>query len=177
MFSLLCLIGSIATAATPWTVSGGYYGAFVTHPGLFVAAEKPAWRSGSQEVFFGGRGGGYHHDGRHTGLFARAEAGYRWTSGVGLFAEGMLGAGVLHTILDGPLYTEGATRSIDFGRPTFAPGLSLGVGWSRTTNARPPLRVFGRVDGWLRAPVNRSWLPGTALSLGIAWTPPTQERR
>ena len=176
MLVLAAILTALATAsaapAAPWTVSAGYYGTWLTQPGLFAAAERPLATQGPHHLVLGARLGGFHHVRRHTGLFARAEAGYR-LAGRGPYAEAFVGLGVRHTVLAGAVYVSdgegGVRRTLDAGRPTFAPSLALGAGW-RLSEA---LRLFGRVEGWVRAPVNRMWLPGVAMSVGAAWTPGT----
>lgn len=158
-----------ATAA-PVEVSAGYYGHLATHPGAFVAVEYAAASHGPHRLFVGLRGAGYTHPGNHVGLLLRPELGYRATATLGPFVEVSAGPAYFHRLLSGAVYREGGSRGLDAGRPGFAPGGGLGLGWELDELR---LRVTGRAEGWMVTPVNRGWRAGAAVSLGLTWLGPS----
>lgn len=154
-----------------WVWSAGLLGEHLTHPGAFVAVERPIAERGVVELVGGGRLGGYHHFGNHTGVYAQAELGVRLGGERGLYVEAFGGLGGQQSFVAGPLYVRGAEgevrRTLDLGRPTLRGAAALGVGWE--TGSPGIRRVFGRAEGWLRGPHNQRVWPGFGVSLGIAW--------
>ncbi len=173
---LLVLSAASAQPVAPHTltVSAGWLGEAVTHPGAFVDVEEPLVVCGPHAFVLGARAGGYDHFGHHTGLLALAQTGWRVTAPFGLYGELLGSAGVHERFLAGPVYVEtrsgGVAVGTDAGRPTFMAGLALGAGWQLGAGGPWPDRLFVRVDGWERTTVNQAWLPVAALSAGVAWT-------
>ncbi|MEL6347225.1 MAG: hypothetical protein AAFV53_29185 [Myxococcota bacterium] len=172
---MIGLLGLLNLAgAAPTARSAGYVGELVTHPGLFAAAENTIWHQAAHTVVLGRRFGAFYQHRRHVALFARAEAGYRVTARSGLFVEGFAGVGGQHTILTTAVYADGADgveRASHFGQLTVAPHAAIGGGVRLRQPEAAPLRIVGRLEGWIRAPVNRRWLPGVAVQVGVVWTP------
>lgn len=149
------------------TLSAGYLGGFVTHPGVFVAVERPL--VDQDRLVVGGRLGATHHFRSHTAGFVQAELGTRWGGPQGLFVEGFGGVGYEHRWLAGRVYVEddgGVRRGVDLGRPGWRLSGALGTGWSRSPTRRGPRRVFARAEGWLTWVGFRRSVPGVGLSLG-----------
>ncbi|MBX2798151.1 MAG: hypothetical protein KTR31_10790 [Myxococcales bacterium] len=150
--------------ASTLTWSAGYFGGFVTHPGAFVAVERPLLAKDLLVV--GARAGGTHHFRNHTALFAQGELGTRWGATKGPFVEGFAGVGLEQRWLAGSVYVEsdtGVRRTVDFGRPGLRLSGALGAGWAADS------RVFGRAEGWITWVGFRRSVPGIGLSVGATF--------
>ena len=133
MFTVLTIALALASpdlaGSARTSVTAGYYGAFLTHPGLVVGIERAMVGERAHTLTAGGRFAAYLHPQHHLGLSLRADAIYRAKARVGLYGEVMASAGVHHRMLAGPVYVgDGAEvqRRVDLGNLA-APGVPLGV--------------------------------------------------
>ncbi|WNG33113.1 hypothetical protein F0U61_05400 [Archangium violaceum] len=153
----------------PLTVA--YFGETLVHPGLTVGTELSLVRGDVGAVVLTGNLGGYVHPRNHVGLFASAEMGGRLTAPFGLYGELLVGAGYLHSFLQGPVYEVSRDGSVlpaaDAGRPAVMPTASLGLGWDLQRNGVAPLALFTRLTLFGQFPFNQRLLPHAAVQLGV----------
>lgn len=140
----------------------GVLGEMVLHPGLHAGVEGTI---GTSPFVWGSRAGTYVHPGHHVGAFGLGEVGWRQTPG-SVHLDLWLGAGLHHGWLPSRVVVregDGLAERIDAGRPTALGALGLELG-DPTGTVRP----FGRLEGWLRGPVNHQARLELVLSLGVA---------
>jgi hypothetical protein len=154
-------------------ISGAYFGETIFHPGLRVGADLQLLSGGRHLLLAAGNVGGYHHRGNQTGLLADVELGYRYTFDVGVQLESRIGAGYLHTFLAGTTYERDASGRFEeqsfAGRPSFAPSLTVGLGYDWSKRFGKPIGTFLRLTAFEQFPFNHSWNPHLATQLGLSY--------
>ncbi len=169
----LLILGSLLTPsahAAP-TVSAGYHGDMLSHPGGFVGLSWDVADSGPFSVSLGTDLGAYHHERNHTGAFARAHLATRVTSAGGWLVEPRFSAGYLHTWVDSDEYwavdeRSGVLRQTSpSGSPNVFVGWGLGVG--HTFNEGPTVLIRPEILG--RTPYNDFTLSQFALQAAVEW--------
>lgn len=147
----------------------------LVHPGLLVGGELPLLEGDALRVFVTLEGGGYLHPQSHRALFATVEGGYRLSLPAGLDVEALLGAGGIHTWLDGEVYLQRrghVVRSADIGRPGLALAAALGFGWRSDDG---PLRAFCRTRLLGQYPFDGALLPRVVIEAGLSFQLPNGE--
>ncbi len=171
---LLGLLAAPTAYAGPVSLTAGYHGDFVTHPGGYVGARYEAAEAGAFSFSVGGDLGGYHHERNHTGLFARANVATRLTSTGGLFVEPRFTAGYVHTFVDGDGYwvvdeqTGQVRQKLNGGSAGAMYGLGVGLGAELGGKAEG-LTIVVRPEILGRAPFNSYSLSQFSLQAGVEW--------
>jgi hypothetical protein len=99
------------------------------------------------------------------GLFLSAALGYRLTFFSMFYLEALLGAGYLHTFVDGAVYREDGQVAAYHGSPAVMPRIALGSGL-RLGNLEP----FLRIETFGQYPYNNALLPHAALAAGCSFS-------
>lgn len=182
----LCLPASSARASSDvaerlleapgrWGLTLAYLGQTVTHPGAQASVQYRLLGSGRpHQLFARGNLGGYLHPRSHVGLLTGLELGYRATASFGLSGEISAGAGYQHTFLAAPIYEIGADDAVSethhAGRASFAPSLSLGVGWDLGSRGGPPLALMLRPHVWWQIPYVQTTVVRFGVLLGLTYS-------
>lgn len=155
----------------------GYLGVFskTIHPG-FTAGTYHLYHTGEKhELFQSFKVGFFYHRFVQYGVQLYSEGGYRYLLKNGLFAEGTLGAGYIHSLPDVQQFTfkDGRyVRKKNWGRPEVMITTGIGVGYDLEKKSHLPMRIFIQYQFWLQAPFINNYvplLPNTALHLGVRY--------
>lgn len=176
--------------ATDTNVRLGYFGETATHPGGLLGMARTVSRSLTYSGFqhslvWGGDLAGYWHPRNHVGILLDTTLAWRLTYLHGPAISMGVGAGYLHTFLDGRTYVveDGVVRrATDWGRPHLALLVPLELSWQLGDDASRYITPFLRLQGFVRYPYNGTFLPQTAAILGVAvpwslFTTATETRR
>lgn len=165
---MLILALSLAHAA-PVSLTAGYNGDFVSHPGGYVGLTTTLAESGPFSFRVGADLGAYHHHRNHTGAFLRPNLATRIQGPRGGFFEPRFVAGYLHTWVGGGQYwvedsvTGESRRVVPAGSANLTWGVGLGAGWQADSG----LSVVIRPELLARAPYNSFALAQLGLQAGI----------
>ena len=176
LLSLTLGVNANAQESSPAsTLSVGYFGELVTHPGFTLGIERSLSTTKHFTVFATGEVGGYTHTRNQTGVFADVQTGYRFKTRSGFFFDQALGLGYLHTFLNGgKLFEVSADRQAyevaDGGRPHIMPLVRLGTGYDFSSNHRGNWLVYARMRFFWQYPFNHYALVHTALEAGLSKT-------
>lgn len=165
--------GSLPT--TEWRAA--YAGEMITHPGAAIGATRvlaisDTWSGFRHSLVLTPEIGAYDHPRNHIGAFFDVTIGWRLSHTAGATFAVAMGAGYLHTWLDGPVYQvddSGVRRIHDFGRAHLLLTLPLEFGWRLSWARDRWLSPFLRLSPLVRYPYNGTFLPQGILELGIAF--------
>lgn len=154
------------------SLSIGYFGETVSHPGFQVGLEYYPFSSNRHEIILGVAAGGFVHKRNNTSYFVRIQSGQRIYFKSGLFFEQFLGVGYLRQYVQGgELYEvlpNGAVVEIHkSGDSKFMPSIALGLGYNFKSDALSRFSVFVRPEIFWIAPFNGYYLTSFALNLGV----------
>jgi len=163
----------VHAAPHPTSVSASYFGDSIAHPGLRLGTDFALLAHGGNALLVTGSVGGYDHRGSATGLLAAVELGYRYELGIGLQLEARVGAGYLHTLLDGKPFEstgDGQFRQMSLaGAGAFAPSGTIGFGWDFTGYGRP-IAAFLRLTTLFQVPTSGATVMHPVIELGASWS-------
>lgn len=156
----------------------GYAGVFSEniHPGITLGTSYMYGAGKHHELFQTFKlGYFYHHYSQHA-IQLYSELGYRYLTKSGLFAQGFLGVGYLHSFADVQQFTlkNGEyEKKANWGRPQFMGSVALGLGYDLQQKIHKPLRIFLQYQFWIQAPFVNKYvpvLPNAALNIGVLYT-------
>ena len=115
-------------------LGAGYFGHFITHPGIVVQAEREFAYGTKASLPMGVNLGFYAHPRNHYGLFMDLQTGFRYYTPSGIFLEEMVGVGILQSFLHSDaVYTVSEEGEVGEGSrsyaPDFMPSVQLGLGY------------------------------------------------
>ena len=156
-------------------ISLAYFGDFITHPAVTVSVPT-TWKATDRYTLYRNIGGSFYtHQRNHNALMLTGELGNRISTKKGRFAELLLGAGYMHTWLQGDVYSRDDAGSVheswDWGRPKMLLSLSLGAGWS-SSNPDSRRDYFMRLVAFGEYPFNGILLPHLGLQVGSTFILP-----
>lgn len=156
----------------------------VTMPfdGIVLNPLHPGFSLGTEFVYSEGRVGrifqslhlGYYHNKYNArAFFLETEAGYRFTTGFGLFADLSLGLGYLHSFHPREIFemnSRGEYEHVrDGGKGALIVMTSLGAGYDLSRKFGWPVSLFFRFQPYIQTPCNleTSILPQSWVHFGI----------
>jgi len=147
------------------------------HPGGVFGAELYYRKGEHHHLFQTLNLGYYYHRGYEHGLFVDTEFGYRYLGSIGIYVEGLLGTGYLHTFRDGTTFVFDKSsgeyqKAANGGRPhAMAPALTIGTGFDFSPKVNLPVAIYLRYQAileWPRCPENvKSVMSHAALYVGF----------
>lgn len=158
----------------------GYLGIFskTIHPGICLGTYH-LYRSGNRfEIFQTLKLGYFYHRHAQQAIQLYSELGYRYRTKPGFYAEGLLGAGYLHSFAGVQQFKweDGAyVQKKNFGRPQFMATASLVAGYDLKMKTGLPLQLFLEYQFWLQTPFVNKYvplLPNTSLHIGVQYKLP-----
>lgn len=144
------------------------------HPGIYMGTEY-FWRSKPKSELFQTAGlSMYVIREMYYGIAVSSAFGSRYYIPCGIFYEGSLGVGYLHTFNYGPVFSLDENgeyqRKTDWGRPHFTPEIAAGAGYRFTLKNENQLSVFIRYQLKIEYPFTTSgeipFLPHINFYLG-----------
>jgi hypothetical protein len=155
----------------------GFLGVFskTIHPGFSIGTYHIYHAGEKHELFQTFKFGFFYHRFVQYGIQLYSEAGYRYLFKCGWYAEGMLGAGYIHSIPDVQIFIlkDGKyVKKKNFGKPEMMIPVSLAVGYDLEKKCNTPLRIFLQYQLWMQTPFVNKYvplLPNTALHLGVRY--------
>ncbi len=173
---LISVAGQASSQQKP-ALQLGYFGSFITHPGLRSGMEYALYsrdylrESGNKinhsEVILTPHIGGYYHHQNHTGIFTGFDVGCRHTWHSGLMFEGFLSSDFFHAFFYGPTYkvnNGGEIEKVRFaGKSVWMNSVSIGGGY--VLNEK--LMWFFRPAFHLKSAINTYHIPGGSLTTGL----------
>lgn len=155
----------------------GYAGIFSKniHPGITLGTSY-LYGSGKRHELFQTLKLGYfyHHFSQHA-VQLYSELGYRYNTKPGIFVQGLLGVGYLHSFPDVQQFTlkNGEyVRRTNLGRPQFMGSVALGLGYDLRKNIKIPISLFLQYQFWIQAPFVNKYvpvLPNSAVHIGAIY--------
>lgn len=160
---------------TEWRAA--YAGELLTHPGATVGltrvlARSDTWSGFRHSLVLTPEIGVYDHPRNHVGAFVEAALGWRLSHRRGATFSVQVGAGYLHTWLDGPVYRVddmGVHKVHDAGRPHLMLALPFELAWRAPPIGERWLCPFLRLMPFVRYPYNGTFLPQALVELGVAF--------
>jgi hypothetical protein len=155
----------------------GFAGIFsrTIHPGISLGTYHLYRKKSKHELFQTLKLGYFYHQFAQHGIQLYSELGYRYFTKAGIYGEGLLGLGYLHSIPDVEQFRLENGRYVkkaSYGRPQFMGTVSLAAGYDLHTSLRWPLRIFLQYQFWLQTPFVNKYvplLPNTAFHLGAVY--------
>ena len=156
----------------------GYLGVFSKniHPGINLGTSHLYGSGKHHELFQTFKlGYFYHHFSQHA-VQLYSELGYRYFTNSGVFVQGLLGVGYLHSFADVQQFTlkNGEYRKkANWGRPQFMGSVALGLGYNLNKISQLPLDVFLQYQFWVQAPFVNKYvpiLPNNAFHIGVLYS-------
>ncbi|WP_162902761.1 hypothetical protein [Taibaiella koreensis] len=192
LFTLFFLIAVITASAQEQTLplslslfnngtslpGKGYAGVFSKsiHPGICLGTAHRYRQGQRSELFQTLKLGYFYHRYNQHGLQLYSEFGYRYRITGGFYAEGLLGAGYLHSFADVQQFRLEDGRYVkkkNWGRPQLMATASLALGYDLQSCSTLPLKLFLQYQFWLQTPFVNKYvplLPNTALHLGAIYS-------
>ena len=158
----------------------GYVGVFskTFHPGITLGTYHVYRKKERSEIFQTLKLGYFYHRHAQHGIQLYSELGYRYLNQSGFYAEGLIGAGYLHSIaaIQQFKWEDGKyVKKANWGRPQFMATVSLAAGYDFKIKSKTPLRLFLQYQFWLQTPFVNKYvplLPNTALHIGAIYLLP-----
>jgi hypothetical protein len=155
----------------------GYLGIFskTIHPGFSLGTYFLYHKGNKHEFFQTVKLGYFYHRFSQQAIQLYSEAGYRYLTKSGLYGEGLLGLGYLHSIPDVQIFKleDGKyVKKHNFGRPQLMISTGIAVGYDFSKHSSLPLRLYLLYQFWMQTPFVNKYvplLPNTALHLGISY--------
>jgi hypothetical protein len=158
----------------------GYAGVFskTIHPGITLGTYHVYRKKERSEIFQTLKLGYFYHRHAQHGIQLYSELGYRYLNQSGFYAEGLIGAGYLHSIaaIQQFKWENGKyVKKANWGRPQFMATVSLAAGYDFKIKSKKPLQLFLQYQFWLQTPFVNKYvplLPNTALHIGAIYLLP-----
>ncbi len=144
------------------------------HPGFSLGLTHQYKQKKHSALFQNFKLGYFYHQHAQSGIQIYTETGYRLQSSIGLYADGLLGVGYLHSLPDIQRFTwteKGYVRQKGIGRAQVMATASIAAGYALQSG--PPLRFFMQYQFWIQAPFVRKYvpvLPNTAFHIGTIYS-------
>lgn len=156
----------------------GYGGVFskTVHPGITLGTAHQYRKGRRTELFQTLKLGYFYHRHNQHGVQLYTELGYRYFITGGLYADGLLGAGYMHSFADVQQFRLEDGRYVkkaNWGRPQLMGSVSLALGYDLQARSNIPFKLFLQYQFWLQTPFVNKYvplLPNTALHLGLIYT-------
>ena len=166
---------AIAAGARPRiNVGGGYYGHFVTHPGLTISAERVGIADQRAAAVVRAEVGAFHQPRFQSGIFVNSTIGLRRSFDSGLFLEEAIGIGAIGTAVASEGVYQVADGSVVAGTTRnpleLMPSIVLGIGYSFARDTDRPVQAWARPTLFWQFPHKRSSMYGLALQVGVTRT-------
>lgn len=148
------------------------------HPGITLGTYHLYRKKERSEIFQTLKLGYFYHRHAQHGIQLYSELGYRYLNQSGFYAEGLIGAGYLHSIaaIQQFKWEDGKyVKKANWGRPQFMATVSLAAGYDFKVKSKTPLRLFLQYQFWLQTPFVNKYvplLPNTALHIGAIYPLP-----
>jgi hypothetical protein len=155
------------------TVTAGYLGEMLSHPGFQAGAELSILQSGWNELSASGRFMFFTIPYYSTDLILDVGILYRCNFPFGLCLSIEAGTGYLHYFLGAKRYDyiDGAVIEIpDYGTPMWVFDGWLGLGWNFMLNENQPAGIYLKVGYLGEYPNNFGVLSHLVTEVGLSWT-------
>ena len=145
----------------------------ILHPGFSLGTEYVYWQGRSGKLYQNLNAGYYYNEYIAKALFLQTSAGYRYTTGFGLFGDATLGLGYHLSFHPGQVFklnSEGEYESAKSpGRSALLVSASIGAGYDFSRKVGLPMSFFVRYQPFFQTPYNfrDSWLVQAMLHVGI----------
>lgn len=141
------------------------------HVGLKAGTEFTYRKGKNSQWLQTAQVGYYYHRQLHTGLSLQTDLIYRYTTGLGLFADMGIGAGYLHTISDQPAFKRQTDNSYRVGTLhlyRFRPAVNIGAGIDLSVKHGIPvgLHIQYELSAEVPGPIGSIALPHNMLLIG-----------
>jgi hypothetical protein len=183
----LCLPASAQQTEIPVSLSvfnngtslpgNGALGVFskTIHPGFDVGTYHLYKSAAKHDFIQTFKLGYFYHQFNQHAMQLYSEFGYRYKTNTGLYAEGLIGAGYLHSFADIQQFklVDGQyVKKANWGRPQLMATTSVALGYDFQTKKNFPLKAFLQYQFWMQAPFVNKYvplLPNAALHVGIVY--------
>lgn len=146
------------------------------HPGFDIGTYHTYRSAAKYDLIQTFKAGYYYHRFNQHAIRLYSEFGYRYKTRTGLYAEGLTGAGYLHSFADVEQFKLEDGRYVkkaNWGRPQIIGSASLDLGYDFQVKQQLPLKLFLQYQFWIQTPFVNKYvplLPNTALHLGVVYT-------